>query len=63
MSFKYGITDRQKDSRVFTDVDEEQAKELLHHISGIQLLNLWLTEDRRPDRTEMWLNLLWKKDD
>jgi SAM-dependent methyltransferase len=63
MSFKYGSTDRQKDGRVFTDLDEEQAKELLHHISGIQLLNLWLTEDRRPDRPEMWLNLLWKKDD
>lgn len=63
MSFKYGNTDHQKDGRAFTDLDEVQVKELLNQISGIQLLNLWLTEDRRPDRTEMWLNLLWKKDD
>lgn len=61
MSFKYGKTNREKDGRVFTDLDEYQAKELLNQLPGILLLQQWITLDKRPDRQEKWLNLLWKK--
>lgn len=61
MSFKYGSQDREKDGRVFTDLNEQQAAELLNLCSGIALLQQWLSLDQRPDRTEKWLNLLWKK--
>ena len=61
MSFKYGNTDREKDGRSFTDLDEAQARELLYQLEGAKVLQQWNTEDKRPDRDEKWLNLLWKK--
>ena len=61
MSFKYGTTDREKDGRAFTDLDEEQAKALLDQLNSVELLHQWSTVDKRPDRSENWLNVLWKK--
>ncbi len=61
MSFKYDTTDRQKDGRVFTNLDEDQAKELLDQLDGVAVLKQWITVDKRPDRKEEWLNVLWKK--
>ena len=61
MSFKYGNTDREKDGRSFTDLDEEQARELLDQLEGVTVLQQWNTVDKRPDRDEEWLNILWKK--
>ncbi|PCN59578.1 class I SAM-dependent methyltransferase [Acinetobacter sp. YT-02] len=61
MSFKYGTTDREKDGRVFTDLDEHQAKVLLDQLDGVAVLKQWITVDKRPDRKEEWLNVLWKK--
>lgn len=62
MSFKYGTTDREKDGRVFTDLDEAQAKALLDQLDGIEILEQWITVDKRADRHEEWLNILWKKE-
>ena len=61
MSFKYGDQDREKDGREFTDLNEQQAGELLNHFSQVSLAKQWISIDKRPDRTEQWLNLLWKK--
>ena len=61
MSFKYGKTDREKDGRSFTDLNEQQAQELLKQIDQALLLQQWITIDKRPDRDEEWLNVLWKK--
>ncbi|WP_104469929.1 class I SAM-dependent methyltransferase [Acinetobacter indicus] len=61
MSFKYGSTDREKDGRAFTDLDEVQAKELLDQLQVVEVLQQWITVDQRPDRDEKWLNVLWKK--
>ena len=61
MSFKYGDTDRKKDERSFTDLNEQQAHDLLKQIDQALLLQQWITIDKRPDRDEKWLNLLWKK--
>lgn len=61
MSFKYGTTYREKDGRAFTDLDEEQAKVLLDQLNSVELLLQWSTVDKRPDRDENWLNVLWKK--
>ncbi len=35
MSFKYGDSDREKDSREFTDLNEQQAQELLAQIDQV----------------------------
>lgn len=61
MSFKYGTTDREKDGRAFTDLDEDQAKLLLDQLNDVEVLEQWITVDKRPDRDEQWLNILWKK--
>ncbi|MDO5678954.1 MAG: class I SAM-dependent methyltransferase [Pelistega sp.] len=61
MSFKYGSTDREKDGRNFTDLDEQQAHELLRGVPGFLLLQQWITVDKRPERSEEWLNILLRK--
>ena len=61
MSFKYGDSDREKDGRAFTDLNEEQAEALREQFDYVQQLNQWITIDQRPDRQEKWLNLLWQK--
>lgn len=61
MSFKYGDQDREKDGRNFTDLNEQQAEELLHKFEELDLIHQWITLDQRPERKEKWLNLLVKK--
>lgn len=61
MSFKYGDNDREKDGRKFTDLNEQQAEELLNQFDQIELIKHWITIDQRPDREEKWLNILIKK--
>lgn len=63
MSFKHGDLDREKDGRHFTDLNEHQAEELLSQFKNISLIQQWITIDKRPDRTEEWLNILLKKHD
>lgn len=60
MSFKHGDTDRQKEGRSFTDLNEAQTIELLAPFN-VTLLKQWITIDKRPDRSEQWLNILFKK--
>ncbi len=61
MSFKYGDSDREKDGRAFTDLDEAQADALLEQFDHVKQIQQWTTVDQRPDRQEKWLNILWKK--
>lgn len=61
MSFKYGDSDREKDGRYFTDLNEQQAESILQQVVPHTLLKLWLTVDQRPDLQEKWLNLLIQK--
>jgi SAM-dependent methyltransferase len=63
MSFKYGDSDREKDGREFTDLNERQAQNLLAQFKQVSLVQQWITVDKRPDREEQWLNILWKKND
>lgn len=60
MSFKYGEKDRDVDGRKFTDLNEKQSKELLAPFN-VSILNQWVTVDQRPNRSEKWLNILFKK--
>lgn len=38
-----------------------QAKVLFEHFDDVEQIKQWITVDKRPDRDEKWLNLLWKK--
>lgn len=61
-SFKFGTGDRQKDGRHFTDMTEESLSALLDECPALRQVELWRTNDRRPDKKEdIWLNAFLRK--
>lgn len=63
MSFKYGDTERMKDNRLFNDYNEESLTKLISKYSQLSIQELWLTDDRREDRNDKWINVIIKKYD
>ncbi|NLS13963.1 class I SAM-dependent methyltransferase [Vibrio sp. SM6] len=61
LSFKYGNTERVKDGRTFNDMDEKAIELTLSHMPNLKLVEMWTTEDARPERDERWLNIIVKK--
>ncbi|MBK4726355.1 class I SAM-dependent methyltransferase [Pantoea agglomerans] len=62
LSFKYGSGEREKDGRVFTDMDEPGLKALVRGLAGIEVVEMWQTGDQRPGRAEEgWLNVTMNK--
>ena len=57
-SFKYGDTERCKDGRHFTDANEARLGQWAGDLPALSQSIYWITEDRRPERTEQWLNVL-----
>ncbi len=61
MSFKVGNTEREKDGRLFNDYTEESLRIMLESYSTLNICEIWLTEDRREDRDDKWINAIVKK--
>jgi trans-aconitate methyltransferase len=61
VSFKYGDSQREKDGRSFTDMNEQRLTELVANLNDIDIRSTWVTEDNRPDRDEKWLNAILLK--
>jgi len=61
VSFKYGDSQREKDGRSFTDINEQRLNKLVSSLSNIDIGSTWVTEDSRPDRNEKWLNAILVK--
>jgi SAM-dependent methyltransferase len=61
VSFKYGDSQREKDGRSFTDINEQRLTKLVSNLSNIDISSTWITEDNRPDRNEKWLNAILVK--
>ncbi|WP_185266667.1 class I SAM-dependent methyltransferase [Halopseudomonas xiamenensis] len=57
-SFKYGDSERCKDGRHFTDANEARFGQWTGDLPALSQSIYWITEDRRPERTEQWLNAL-----
>lgn len=57
-SFKYGDSEREKDGRSFTDINEARLTALLKDLPDLEIAEQWLTRDVRPDRDEIWLNVI-----
>jgi len=57
-SFKYGDTARCAGGRHFTDANEERLERWTNGLPGRARSIYWITEDRRPERAEQWLNAL-----
>lgn len=62
VSFKYGDSEREKDGRLFTDLNENRFQQLISNLPNLSIIELWLTEDNRPNRNEKWLNGILRKD-
>ncbi|MFN7692684.1 MAG: DEAD/DEAH box helicase family protein, partial [Rubrivivax sp.] len=60
-SFKHGIGTRQQAGRLFTDADESQVQAWLATLHGAVQVDLWLSDDQRPGRSEQWTNVLVQK--
>ncbi len=61
-SFKYGTDERKKNGRLFSDYTAESMNSLIDKVSGLDLMDLWITNDARQDRTnEKWLNMICKR--
>lgn len=56
VSFKYGDGEREVDGRRFTDMDEMGLRTLLKELLGIEVVEMWKTQDKRPMRNEVWIN-------
>lgn len=61
VSFKYGEGERAKEGRRFTDLNETGLTALVESLADVQIARMWITEDKRPDRDEIWLNALLSK--
>ena len=60
-SFKYGSEERVVNGRFFNDYTENNLGTLLSSDNRLLLLEYWITEDVRPDRSgERWLNFIAK---
>jgi superfamily II DNA or RNA helicase/SAM-dependent methyltransferase len=61
LSFKRGIGERLHGGRHFTDADEEVVRAWLGQLPGVDRIDTWTTQDRRPDRIEFWTNAIaWR---
>ena len=61
MSFKYGESERTKDDRFFNDYTDETLSTLISSYPQLTILEMWLTDDRRADRDDKWVNAIVRK--
>ena len=61
-SFKYGNSEGIVNGRYFTYFTEKTLNEFLKNVTSLQILDMWITQDVRPDRKdERWVNLLARR--
>lgn len=61
VSFKHGEGQREQEGRYFADLTEGQLRDLIAPLNDIGITETWLSEDRRADRTQVWVNGLIRK--
>ena len=62
-SWKYGRDERYENGRYFSDYIEADMETLIDCIPEFSLIEMWMTEDVRPEKrsSSKWLNVLLKK--
>jgi SAM-dependent methyltransferase len=61
MSFKYGDFEGVRNGRYFNDLNENLLNEELKKLDNVELIETWITQDKRPNRKEEWLNVIIRK--
>lgn len=59
-SFKYGNFEGIRNDRFYLDLNEQSLNEYLTETS-LEIIDISITEDVRPDRKEKWLNVVLRK--
>ena len=59
-SFKHGEFEGERNGRFFLDLIEERFRQFVSK-TKFQILEVFITEDVRTDRTERWLNVVLRK--
>lgn len=60
-SFKYGNSERVADKRFFCDMNEERWQAIKQKLNHDFRDTIWLSEDQRVDKNEIWFNILLKQ--
>ncbi len=60
VSFKYGDFEGERNGRFFLDLNEETLLKYLKN-TNLNIIDICVTDDVRPDRNEKWLNVILKK--
>lgn len=58
VSFKNGDGTRENEGRTFTDADEAQVRAWFSNVANADAVNVWQTQDARPERAEEWTNAI-----
>lgn len=61
MSFKYGEEEEIRNHRLFHDYTEKTARKMIRKQEGLEILDMWQSEDVRGNG-QSWLNILVKKE-
>ncbi|MDO4800311.1 MAG: class I SAM-dependent methyltransferase [Bacillota bacterium] len=62
VSFKYGAHVEERHGRMFNDFNEEKFEALMQSVDGLEIAEMWQTQDARKDHeTKRWLNVILKK--
>ena len=56
VSFKLGVGEREHAGRRFTDADDATLRGWLSALSQVSVVETWVSEDKRPDRSDRWIN-------
>ena len=60
-SFKKGTFEGERNGRYFSDFTEDELCKAIEKSTQLSKIRLWLTSDARPERSEIWINSLWRK--
>lgn len=61
VSVKQGSFEGWRNGRYFVDYDEEKLCALMNK-AGMSVVEKWISQDVRPGRSDMWINLVAKKE-
>lgn len=59
VSFKYGDFEGERNGRFYLDLNEERLKHFAN-LAGLCVLDILISQDVRPNKTEKWLNAVLK---
>ena len=60
-SVKYGDYEGEREGRYYTDYTEQSVETLFTAVPSLQKVDMWLTDDARPERNDRWINCIWVK--